>query len=301
MTYWAEVMVTLQVPVPEQPAPLQPAKVEPVEATAERVTTVLGLKLKAQVVPQSIPTGELVTRPSPLPAFETVRAYLLSVKVAETDTAAFMVTLQVPTPVQAPLQPAKVESEEASAVRVTGVPLAKSKEQVAPQSMPAGELVTDPVPVPVLLTVRVKAVCVPVGVFVRVGVLVRVGVFVLVRVGVNVDVAPVEVAVGVLVRVGVLLTVGVLVRVGVLLAVGVLVRVGDGEPVFVRVGVLLTVGVLVRVGVDEAVFVRVGVLLAVGVEVLVRVGVGVKVGVEVLAAKSNLTLMPPAKVPCWAA
>jgi hypothetical protein len=66
-------MVTLQVPVPVQ-APLQPVKVEPVEAAAVRVTAVPLLKLYEQVEPQSIPTGELVTAPEPVPAFVTVRA-----------------------------------------------------------------------------------------------------------------------------------------------------------------------------------------------------------------------------------
>ena len=55
----------------------------------------------------------------------------------------------------APLHPAKVDDEVGLAVNVTAVLKAKAAEQVAPQSMPAGELVTMPVPVPPLLTVRV--------------------------------------------------------------------------------------------------------------------------------------------------
>jgi len=74
MTYLVEVMATLQVPVPEQSAPLQPAKVEPVAGTAERLTVVLGLKLKAQVVPQSMPAGELVTDPVPVPVMVIIKA-----------------------------------------------------------------------------------------------------------------------------------------------------------------------------------------------------------------------------------
>ena len=65
-----------------------------------------------------------------------------------------MVTLQAPVPLQAPLQPAKVEPEAGVAVKPTTVPLAKLAEQVAPQEIPAGELVTVPVPVPVSVTVR---------------------------------------------------------------------------------------------------------------------------------------------------
>src|SRR5206468_6756942 len=55
-----------------------------------------------------------------------------------------------------PLQPVKVEPAAGLAVRVTAVPLAKLAEQVAPQLSPAGLLVTVPLPVPALLTVRAK-------------------------------------------------------------------------------------------------------------------------------------------------
>ena len=65
-------------------------------------------------------------------------------------------TLQVnAVPEQAPLHPAKVEGDVGLAVSVTRVLKAKAAAQVEPQSMPAGELVTVPVPVPALLTVRV--------------------------------------------------------------------------------------------------------------------------------------------------
>ena len=79
----------------------------------------------------------------------------MGVKVALTELAAFMVTLQVPVPLQAPPQPVKVEPEAGVAVRLTTVPLAKLAEQVAPQEIPAGELVTVPVPVPVSVTLSV--------------------------------------------------------------------------------------------------------------------------------------------------
>lgn len=51
-----------------------------------------------------------------------------------------------------PLQPAKVEPVAAAAVRVTKVPLLYIAEQVLPQLMPAGALVTIPLPVPLLVT-----------------------------------------------------------------------------------------------------------------------------------------------------
>ena len=66
-----------------------------------------------------------------------------------------MVTTQLPVPEQpAPDQPVKVEPTEAAAVRVTEVPWLKVAEQVAPQLMPGGSLVTVPEPVPSLATVR---------------------------------------------------------------------------------------------------------------------------------------------------
>src|SRR6266545_5159771 len=53
-----------------------------------------------------------------------------------------------------PLQPPKVEGAVGLAVRVTVVLAGKVKLQVDPQSMPVGALVTLPVPVPALLTVK---------------------------------------------------------------------------------------------------------------------------------------------------
>jgi hypothetical protein len=79
-----------------------------------------------------------------------------AVKFALTDFAASMVTLHAPVPLQAPLQPANVEPVSGAAVKLTTVPLAKLAEHVAPQEIPEGVLVTVPVPVPLLATVRVK-------------------------------------------------------------------------------------------------------------------------------------------------
>jgi hypothetical protein len=69
-----------------------------------------------------------------------------------------MVTTQEPVPVHAPLQPVKVEPADAVAVSVTDAPLVKPNEQVAPQLIPAGELVTVPLPVPALASVIVAVV-----------------------------------------------------------------------------------------------------------------------------------------------
>src|SRR5579872_2645140 len=153
VTALAAVMVTLQVPVPEQ-APLQPAKVDPAAAVAVRVTGVPLAKLALQVLGQVMPAGLLLTDPEPVPASVTVNANVTTLNVAVTALAAVMVTLQVPVPEQAPLQPAKVDPAAAVAVRVTGVPLAKLALQVLGQVMPAGLLLTDPEPVPASVTVN---------------------------------------------------------------------------------------------------------------------------------------------------
>jgi hypothetical protein len=77
--------------------------------------------------------------------------------VAVTVVAALSVTVQVPVPEQPPpLQPLNVDPAAGAAVKVTPVPLANAAEHVAPQEMPAGLLVTVPLPVPVFETVSVK-------------------------------------------------------------------------------------------------------------------------------------------------
>src|SRR5437667_1732229 len=165
VTVVAAESVTVQAPVPEQPPLFEPLKVEPVVDAAVSVTAVPLVKLAEQVAPQVMPVGELVTVPLPVPAGVTVRVKLCRVKVAVTVVAAERVTVQVPVPEQLPpLQPVKVEPAAGAAVSVTAVPLAKLAEQVAPQVMPAGALVTVPLPVPAGVTVRVKVCSVKVAV-----------------------------------------------------------------------------------------------------------------------------------------
>jgi hypothetical protein len=92
------------------------------------------------------------------------RLHLRSAKVALTFRAWLMVTVQLAVPVQAPLQPLKVEPVAGAAVKVTTVPAVNEAEHVAPQLMPAGLLATVPVPAPVLLTVSVLPADTPVPV-----------------------------------------------------------------------------------------------------------------------------------------
>jgi hypothetical protein len=152
-------MVTTQLPVPLQPPPLQPLKAEPLSGVAESVTVAPELKLALQVAPQLMPAGLLLTVPLPVPALLTVRVKVLGgavLKVALTDLAASIVTVQLPVPLQAPPHPANTEPEAGVGVRVTEVPWAKLAEQVTPQLIPAGLLVRVPEPVPDLLTLRAK-------------------------------------------------------------------------------------------------------------------------------------------------
>src|SRR5213083_245721 len=157
VTEVAAFSVTMQVPVPEQPPPLQPEKVEPAVGVAVKVTEVPLANAAAQVVPQAMPAGALVTVPLPTPLELTVSVKDWIANVAVTEVAALIVTVQVPVPEQPPpLQPEKVEPATGAAVKVTAVPLANAAEQVVPQETPAGALVTLPVPAPALFTVSVK-------------------------------------------------------------------------------------------------------------------------------------------------
>jgi hypothetical protein len=67
--------VNEHVPVPAHPPPDHPVNVEPVAGDAVRVTMVLWVYAAAQLVPQLIPEGELVTVPEPLPSLLVVRVY----------------------------------------------------------------------------------------------------------------------------------------------------------------------------------------------------------------------------------
>ena len=74
---------------------------------------------------------------------------------AVTDVDAESVTEHVPVPLQAPLHPPNAEPAAGAAISVTAVPGAYDSLQSLPQSIPAGLLVT--VPLPVRWTVSVGA------------------------------------------------------------------------------------------------------------------------------------------------
>jgi len=148
-------MVTEHVSAEPAQAPPHPWKIEPSSAAAVRVTPVPLAKLASQDPPQAIPAGLLETVPVPVPTFVTVSVWS-RLKVAVTLLAPSMVTEQVSAePAHAPLHSWKTEPSSGAAVSVTGVPLAKPAPHDAPQSIPAGLLVTVPPPVPSFVTVRV--------------------------------------------------------------------------------------------------------------------------------------------------
>lgn len=130
VTLVAWVRVTVQRSVPAH-APPQPAKMAPVAGMAVNVTLVPLVKETRQVLPQLMPLGEEPTVPLALPTFLTVRVavvWVLAVvvfaaKVAVTLRAVVMLTVHgLLVPVQAPVQPVKVEPVNAAALRVTEVP-----------------------------------------------------------------------------------------------------------------------------------------------------------------------------------
>jgi hypothetical protein len=97
-----------------------------------------------------MPAGVLETAPRPVPARVTVNKKVSPPppppKVAVTDLAASIVTVQVPDPVHAPDHPVKAVPRPGFAVSVTTVPVEYCSVQSLPQRIPAGFEVTMPVP-----------------------------------------------------------------------------------------------------------------------------------------------------------
>lgn len=120
-TDFAEVMVTMQEPVPEH-APDQPVNVDPLAAEADNVTDFPDSQFAEHVQPQLIRPSLPVTVPVPVPGFVTVRLYTAVANVAVTDVVAVIDTVQVPVPEQPPpCQPVKTYPLFVEAVKVTDV------------------------------------------------------------------------------------------------------------------------------------------------------------------------------------
>ncbi len=124
---------------------------------AVSVTTVPVSNFVVQTAPQSMPAGALVTVPLPIPIRETLKVSVgtgLGVNVAAQLRFAVMLTL--PSVQSAsPDQASNSEFASGVAVRVTAVPSRNDAAHTAPQSTPAGALVTVPPPDPARDTVRV--------------------------------------------------------------------------------------------------------------------------------------------------
>jgi hypothetical protein len=150
----AWVMTTVQEPMPVQ-APLQPVKTSVPVGVAVSVTEVASLNVAVHVAPQVIPLGLDETDPAPVPEVATVRVQT-GMNVAVTDRACVIETVQVPVPVQAPLQPVKTSVPVGVAVSVTEVASSNVAVQVAPQVMPLGLDEIEPEPLPAAAAVSVQ-------------------------------------------------------------------------------------------------------------------------------------------------
>src|SRR5262245_28842018 len=107
-----------------------------------------------------MPAGVLVTVPDP--DVVTVSRYDATLKLAVTAAPLFVAIVHGAVPAQPPpVQPSNVEPAAAAPVSVTRVPEANVAEQVLPQLIPAGELVTVPAPLPVLVADTLKPVVPP--------------------------------------------------------------------------------------------------------------------------------------------
>jgi hypothetical protein len=149
-----QVLFASMVTEPLQPVPDQPANLDPKAGAAVKLTAVPLLNVAEQLLPQLMPAGLLMTVPLPLPALARVKVKVLRLNVAVQVVLVFIVTEPLLQPV--PDQPANVDPKAGVAVKVTAVPLLNVAEQVLPQLMLAGLLVTVPLPLPALATVRVK-------------------------------------------------------------------------------------------------------------------------------------------------
>ena len=153
---WAVLIVIVQEVLEPLHAPPQERKAKPASGVAVRVTSVPGSRVALQLEAGQSRTLIAPAVPPTLPPApaETVRVCCTRLKVAVTEVAAVGAKLHTGSlpQVPAPLQPAKREPLEASAVRLTVPPLAKGALHTAPDSAeqltPEGEDPTLPVPLP---------------------------------------------------------------------------------------------------------------------------------------------------------
>lgn len=124
---WAEFIVVLHVPMPEQKADCQPANAKPVAGVAAKVTVVPPLYCAVHVAPQLIFPSLVATFPAlePTPPKATESAYCgggAGPKAAVTPMFELMLTTQEPVPEHAPLQPVNTDPDAGVAAKATTEP-----------------------------------------------------------------------------------------------------------------------------------------------------------------------------------
>jgi hypothetical protein len=142
VTERARVIGTTQAPVPVHAPP------HATGPDAVSVTSTPAPKDATQASPQTMPGTSLVTDPPPA---ATAKANTVSggAKVAVTARGSSILTEHPPVPVHAPVQPVNDQPGVGDADSVTVLSVANIAEHVAPQLMPAGWLVTVPLPLSV--------------------------------------------------------------------------------------------------------------------------------------------------------
>src|SRR5579864_2596683 len=161
MSMWHEALASTVPPVDPVGQVEEPAKAKSPEFVPVMVMLVIERVVLPVLVSVTLCDAVVACSPRGLKLsvlLDRLTAGAAALKVAVTAAAAVIVTVQVLVPVHAPLHPVKPEPADGVAVRVTMVPLAKFAEHVDGQEIPAGALLTLPVPAPARLTVNGKTV-----------------------------------------------------------------------------------------------------------------------------------------------
>jgi len=122
VTVFVSLTETVHAPLPTH-APLQPTNVANLVGLALKLIVDPRETLRLHFVPQSTPVGLEITRPKSVAALITVSVAFCRSNRAVTFCTWLIFTRQELAPVQAPLQPAKVEPGSGIASRVTAAPL----------------------------------------------------------------------------------------------------------------------------------------------------------------------------------
>ena len=138
--------------------PLQPVNIEPLPGVVEREKEVPAGNSLKQMRPQLMPEGSDVTVPSPT-------TFILSETGGADDetpctnvavsSVAPVTGMQPGMPMQLPLQPWNAQPEAGVVVREMPLPAGKLAEQIVPQLIPGGTVVTVPCPTFAIVTVKV--------------------------------------------------------------------------------------------------------------------------------------------------